>query len=457
MRRLHVGRLEKFTLLPIALLLLTLIFAVQWEVNSIVPNPYMDEPFHIGQTKKYCQGQWTEWDHNITTFPGLYLVAVGYVKLMDAFTHFFGFSQPISTFCDVGGLRSLNAILPPLILITAYIASKKLSILVGARDDENFVDNLLTALFVTFFPVSFFFTFLYYTDTLSVLTTLLMICCALSAHSSRHQRRWQFTLLLSSALSGALAVFVRQTNVIWVLFTLGMSIFFDFRHYRTVSIDKKAESSSQTQTPTSQRLSSNDDRLRDTNELLSFLCYLYTHCSEILRCYFLFFVIFVIFGVFVIWNGSITVGDKEAHTAILHIPQFFYCITFIAFWDFDIWWEFLWDIVPNFVASSQQIKRKLSVKKCVTSILLLLATLTLVEVTVYRFTYAHRYLLSDNRHYTFYLWRRLFVAYPNAKYFAAPIYLVIFFALWRHFRMCFPSTSSVFVINKVELIFSILR
>lgn len=32
-------------------------------------------------------------------------------------------------------------------------------------------------------------------------------------------------------------------------------------------------------------------------------------------------VVLVGFGLFVLWNGSIVVGDKQAHEASLHIPQ----------------------------------------------------------------------------------------------------------------------------------------
>ena len=34
-------------------------------------------------------------------------------------------------------------------------------------------------------------------------------------------------------------------------------------------------------------------------------------------------------------------------------------------------------------------------------------------VCVQRFSLVHPYLLADNRHYTFYLWRKLFARYPH--------------------------------------------
>ncbi|KAG8810941.1 glucosyltransferase, partial [Serendipita sp. 399] len=45
------------------------------EVNSVVWEPYMDEPFHVPQAQAYCESQWEVWDPKITTPPGLYLSA----------------------------------------------------------------------------------------------------------------------------------------------------------------------------------------------------------------------------------------------------------------------------------------------------------------------------------------------------------------------------------------------
>ncbi|KAK8708948.1 hypothetical protein V6N13_059983 [Hibiscus sabdariffa] len=40
-------------------------------VNRIVPDPYMDEIFHIPQAQRYCNGDFMSWDPMITTQPGL--------------------------------------------------------------------------------------------------------------------------------------------------------------------------------------------------------------------------------------------------------------------------------------------------------------------------------------------------------------------------------------------------
>ena len=40
-------------------------------VNHIVPDPYMDEIFHVPQAQQYCNGNFSSWDPMITTPPGL--------------------------------------------------------------------------------------------------------------------------------------------------------------------------------------------------------------------------------------------------------------------------------------------------------------------------------------------------------------------------------------------------
>ena len=43
---------------------------LHWAFASVVREPYMDEPFHVGQAQAYCEGRWAEWDDKITHFPG---------------------------------------------------------------------------------------------------------------------------------------------------------------------------------------------------------------------------------------------------------------------------------------------------------------------------------------------------------------------------------------------------
>jgi alpha-1,2-glucosyltransferase len=48
--------------------------------------------------------------------------------------------------------------------------------------------------------------------------------------------------------------------------------------------------------------------------------------------------------------------------------------------------------------------------------------LALAGLVLHRFTLSHPFLLADNRHYVFYLWRRVFQRYPFANLFLTPLY-----------------------------------
>jgi len=41
------------------------------QVISIVPQPYLDEVFHVPQALAYCEGRYGVWDPKLTTPPGL--------------------------------------------------------------------------------------------------------------------------------------------------------------------------------------------------------------------------------------------------------------------------------------------------------------------------------------------------------------------------------------------------
>ena len=40
-------------------------------INFLIPEPYIDEIFHVSQAQAYCNGRFFEWNAKITTPPGL--------------------------------------------------------------------------------------------------------------------------------------------------------------------------------------------------------------------------------------------------------------------------------------------------------------------------------------------------------------------------------------------------
>lgn len=110
---------------------------------------------------------------------------------------------------------------------------------------------------------------------------------------------------------------------------------------------------------------------------------------------------------FVVWNGSIVLGDKDAHEATIHIPQVFYFAVCVAIFSPL---HFL-----NFISRFMHIVMK---QKTMT-FSILICFLAIVHFN----TLTHPYLLADNRHYTFYVWKRVFESYNWVKYALTPVYL----------------------------------
>nr|XP_048319517.1 dol-P-Glc:Glc(2)Man(9)GlcNAc(2)-PP-Dol alpha-1,2-glucosyltransferase-like [Ziziphus jujuba var. spinosa] len=169
-------------------------------VNRIVSEPYMDEIFHIPQAQQYCKGNFRSWDPMITTPPGLYYLSLAHVASL--FPGMF-YLKAISSFpevCSIPILRSINGILAILCSILIY------EIITNLRPTLDERKATVYAVVLSMYPLHWFFTFLYYTDVASLTAVLAMYLACL-------RKNYWF-----SGLLGALAVVIRQTNIIWMLF-----------------------------------------------------------------------------------------------------------------------------------------------------------------------------------------------------------------------------------------------
>jgi alpha-1,2-glucosyltransferase len=133
--------------------------------------------------------------------------------------------------------------------------------------------------------------------------------------------------------------------------------------------------------------------------------------------YWNFIFIGILFLIFAYVNRGIVVGDRTNHIAITHVPQFFYfvsfCILMIPFYWIGKWRNAVhWIVIPLTV---------------------------LFGFLAFHFNYTHIFTLSDNRHYTFYLWRRLFKIHVDGQskliyVYYAPIFAVSFVLIWRSLK-----------------------
>lgn len=116
---------------------------------------------------------------------------------------------------------------------------------------------------------------------------------------------------------------------------------------------------------------------------------------------------------FVLYNGSIVVGDKSAHSACFNPSQLGYFATFTLALAFSH--LISKTKVLNFLKALWNNKLVFLVSTCVFLAL------------VHWYFHEHPYLLADNRHYTFYIWSKFYKRYEWFCYAMVPVYI---YALW---------------------------
>ena len=238
-----------------------------------------------------------------------------------------------------------------------------------------------TAFVIVQFPLLYFFTFLYYTD---VGSTLFVLIAYYASMKSRH---------MLAALAGVLAILFRQTNIVWVGFCCFTAILDNLK--RTGVVKKEDPLYLQIYNTVTGCFKS----------IVSTLSIAFPYVTVLLG-----------FVCFVVVNNGIVVGDRSSHEASLNFPQILYfsifTITFSCF------------IALNYLNVVSTFKTTCNVLTSFGNAASVLILTTAMFLAVHYFTYQHLYLISDNRHFTFYIWRRVFGYHPHVKYFLVPVYLI---------------------------------
>ncbi|CAI4487610.1 AAC_HP2_G0021820.mRNA.1.CDS.1 [Saccharomyces cerevisiae] len=321
------------------LLLIYFVLTFRYVTTNIVPYEFIDEKFHVGQTLTYLKGKWTQWDPKITTPPGIYILGlINYYCIKPIFKSW-------STLTILRLVNLLGGIIVFPILVLRPI----------------FLFNALGFWPVSLmsFPLMTTYYYLFYTDVWSTILILQSLSCVLTLPFGPVKSIW-----LSAFFAGVSCLF-RQTNIIWTGFIMILAV------ERPVILQKQFNT-------------------HTFNNYLKLFIHAIDDFSNLVLPY---MINFVLFFIYLIWNRSITLGDKSSHSAGLHIVQIFYCFTFITVFSLPIW------ISRNFMKLYKlRIKRK-PVQTFFEFIGIML--------TIRYFTKVHPFLLADNRHYTFYLFRRL--------------------------------------------------
>ncbi|KAK0584488.1 hypothetical protein LWI29_014070 [Acer saccharum] len=421
MGRIAVAAIVSMWVIPVSIL-----------VNRVVPDPYMDEIFHIPQAQHYCKGNFKSWDPMITTPPGLYYLSLANVASL--FPGMF-FVQAVSSYlevCSTAVLRSTNGVLA---VLCSFVIYEIITHLRPALDDRK---ATLQAVVLALYPLHWFFTFLYYTDVASLTAVLAMYLACL-------KKKYQL-----SALLGALAVTIRQTNIIWMLFvactgvidiTLADKIDDETVEDSYVSIrtndrltstsrvtmgsnlrkrksDGAVDKSDMSMPRTSTFSTTQKSGLLD--EMRAIILTSWHMKWEILVSFSPFFLALVCFVAFVYWNGSVVLGAKEAHAVSPHFAQIMYFSLVSALFTAPVLFS-LGQVATLFRSFWKN--RPLGFFQ-------VLMALTACFLSVHFFSLAHPYLLADNRHYPFYLWRKVIKAHWLMKYLLVPLYVYSWFSIF---------------------------
>jgi alpha-1,2-glucosyltransferase len=316
--------------------------------------------------------------------------------------------------CSGPFLRSVNALLAVATIQVAYAVSMQLqqhrssrgsSSSSSSRPQQLHLASAAVALVVGLLPTQLFFAFLFYTDVPSLLFLLLTELLLL--------RRSTY----AAAAAGAAAIGMRQTNVVWVTFLTGAAVLRDVLQQQpaaaAASRAKAEGAASSKHRQEQQQQQQQGGVLSPLHELGSLLQSVWRLRVDLVRAYCLLLLLPAAFVAFVLWNGGITLGDRDAHAPTLHLMQPLY------FALFSLVSAGLLLLQPAVLSRV----RKAVAGAPVLCVLVTLCAGAAAALCVQRFSLVHPYLLADNRHYTFYLWRRVFARSELIRLAAVPAYV----------------------------------
>ena len=333
-----------YTLLLSFVLVSSILFNLYNNIEKI--KTYMDEEFHLDQTLSYYNNQFKYWNNKLTTFPGTFLLSSVFLKL------FYVFQIPINENNSIKIVRIFTIIISILSFIILGLFRKK-------NAELSLIYKL--QLLIGFFPINFFYNFLFYTESFSIFSLILFFY--LNLYTSKN--------ILLRFLSGILCVLIRQNNIIWInLIALNevlslIQLFFNNKNFKN---------------------------------LFENILFTIGRNIDIL-------IIDILFIIFIIYNNnSIVLGDKSHHSMVLHFAQINHLLIFslLFFPSFNL------KIIRNL---NKLLKNG---KKAVRFLLIFIIIISLVLICN-KFSYTHDFILSDNRHYIFYYFKKIYLK-DNLRY-----------------------------------------
>lgn len=144
----------------------------------------------------------------------------------------------------------------------------------------------------------------------------------------------------------------------------------------------------------------------------------------------------VLFVTFIVANKGIVVGDKEAHALAIHIPQILYFLLFYCFFS-----------PVSTIMSLPKFLRCIRFAKKETALIVVF-----LAIIIHFNTLVHPYLLADNRHYAFYVWKRLYEGNCTFRYLLIPIYMLGGYSIMERLKEAKIPFMLAFIISTVILL-----
>ncbi|EER23000.1 DIE2/ALG10 family protein [Coccidioides posadasii C735 delta SOWgp] len=409
-----------------ALILSTCISYWLYKVNTIVPDPYLDEVFHVRQAQAYWRHQWREWDPKITTPPGLYLLsyvvaALGFVISRKPAVLTAAYLRCANGFIL---LNILPIVLKRLMKHVRGSSGAKKGVSAERQSGWEFT---IVALNICLFPPIFFFSGLYYTDLASLLIVLEVyrrdLESANGAHlNSQNALSSHHSILLF--LFGLVSLLFRQTNIFWsAVFLGGLQV---VKMLHSLSVDAHSSDITSIMKSSWGLRQVYDPLVREAffEDYLKACLSIGIAAAVNTRVIFVAFLPYIsllgAFGMFVLWNGSVVLGHKEFHTAGLHVPQMLYIWAYFMFFSWPVM------VAPWVLALQRAFSSKNGMRELVKSLprLSIAACFVVMMLLAVHFnTIVHPFTLADNRHYVFYVFRML-LRKPFIKYAVTPVYFL---------------------------------
>ncbi|KAH6895659.1 DIE2/ALG10 family-domain-containing protein [Thelonectria olida] len=460
-------------------------------VSAVVPEPYLDEVFHIPQAQKYCEGRFREWDDKITTPPGLYLLSL----IVPGVVVYGSSAAPYV--CDARNLRATSGIALTFLAYYALHCRHEIEARLFEAHAKTKLRSysqysLHTAFNIALFPLLFFFSGLYYTDIASTAVVLL----AYGGHLERvgHDRS-SILSDLTTIFTGIMTLFMRQTNVFWVVVYMGgLEAVHAIKTLRPERVDQPVMNTLAEQLQYYLWRYSlgdiHDPPLHDIwpDDMLFCIISLgiAAICNPIrvIRQIWPYITVLGLFGTFVLWNGGVVLGDKSNHVATIHLTQMLYIWGFFGFFSIPLLVPYALPIVnfatrvynvltsqkpasprpapssdkgskqhPNQSSTKPQPKLMEASKSRVDNTswplriaamffkasfwpAYLVTTIFTSFIIVNRNTIIHPFTLADNRHYMFYIFRYTILRSSLIRYMLILPYTLSRWMIWGTMAGC---------------------